>query len=135
MHPEREFSDDDIKRRFKVYYGEASRRNLSEGQIPFLRNKWASLSEYVKEIKQTFSRYYNRLHNRRGFFWGDRFKSVIVDNGDTLINCLAYIDLNPVRPVSVRCQRTTASAPLATTSSPGTRTASSPWTSVSRPSG
>ena len=38
-----------------------------------------------------------RKNNRRGFFWSERFKSVIVDNGDTLINCLAYIDLNPVR--------------------------------------
>ena len=28
---------------------------------------------------------------------GSRFKSVIVENGDTLINLLAYIDLNPVR--------------------------------------
>jgi putative transposase len=37
------------------------------------------------------------MHGRRGFFWGDRFKSLIVENGDTLINCLAYIDLNPVR--------------------------------------
>jgi len=44
-----------------------------------------------------FSRFYNRRHNRRGFFWGDRFKSVIVEKGETLINCLAYIDLNPVR--------------------------------------
>ncbi len=35
--------------------------------------------------------------NRKGFFWAERFKSVIVENGDTLINCLAYIDLNPVR--------------------------------------
>jgi putative transposase len=51
----------------------------------------------MKEIKHGFSRYYNRRHNRRGFFWSDRFKSVIVDNGETLINCLAYIDLNPVR--------------------------------------
>ncbi len=50
-----------------------------------------------KDIKLGFSRYYNRRHNRRGFFWGDRFKSVIVENGQTLINCLAYIDLNPVR--------------------------------------
>ncbi len=29
--------------------------------------------------------------------WAERFKSVIVENGKTLINCLAYIDLNPVR--------------------------------------
>ncbi len=51
----------------------------------------------MKEIKQGFSRVYNRRHHRGGFFWSDRFKSVIVDEGETLINCLAYIDLNPVR--------------------------------------
>jgi len=51
----------------------------------------------MKEIKQGFSRFYNRRHRRKGFFWSGRFKSVIVDNGETLTNCLAYIDLNPVR--------------------------------------
>jgi len=51
----------------------------------------------MKEIKQGFSRYYNKRHNRRGFFWADRYKSVIVEEGETLINCLAYVDLNPVR--------------------------------------
>lgn len=62
-----------------------------------LREKWGNLSEYVKEIKQGFSRFYNKRHGRKGFFWSERFKSVVVDNGDTLINCLAYIDLNPFR--------------------------------------
>ncbi len=51
----------------------------------------------MKELKQTFTRFYNRRHDRRGYFWGDRFKSLIVEDGETLINCLAYIDLNPVR--------------------------------------
>jgi len=51
----------------------------------------------MREIKVGFTRFYNRRHNRRGYFWGDRFKSVIVQNGETLINCLAYIDLNPLR--------------------------------------
>ena len=32
-----------------------------------------------------------------GFSGRDRFKSVIVEKGETLINCLAYIDLNPIR--------------------------------------
>jgi hypothetical protein len=41
--------------------------------------------------------YYNQRHNRRGTLWGERFKSVIVENGESLINCLAYIDLNPLR--------------------------------------
>ena len=62
-----------------------------------MRLKLSSLSEFVREIKVGFARYYNRRHNRRGYFWGDRFKSVIVDKGETLINCLAYIDLNPLR--------------------------------------
>ena len=57
----------------------------------------SNLSEFIREIKVGFARYYNRHHNRRGYFWGDRFKSVIVDKGETLVNCLAYIDLNPLR--------------------------------------
>jgi len=97
MHTGDEYSDEEIKKRFKSYYGENTKRELGKGQIPYLREKWGNISEYVKEIKQSFSRFYNKLHHRRGFFWSERFKSVIVDNGDTLINCLAYIDLNPIR--------------------------------------
>ncbi len=62
-----------------------------------MREKLSNLSEFVREIKVGFTRYYNKRHHRRGYFWGDRFKSVIVENGETLINCLAYIDLNPLR--------------------------------------
>ena len=51
----------------------------------------------MREIKVGSARYYNRRHNCRGYFWGDRFKSVIVDKGETLVNCLAYIDLNLLR--------------------------------------
>ncbi|MFT8171057.1 transposase, partial [Salmonella enterica] len=48
-------------------------------------------------IKQGFTRYYNRRTGRKGFFWGERFKSVIVEEGKTLVNLLAYVDLNPIR--------------------------------------
>lgn len=72
-----------------------STRQLTDDQIPTLRAKWASLSEYVMEIKQIFSCWYNKRHRRRGFFWGERFKRVLVDNGDTLVNCLAYISAPP----------------------------------------
>lgn len=96
-HLSEEYTDEEIRERFKIYYGEDSSRRLMDGQISYFRSKWENLSEYVKDIKQKFSRYYNKKHNRRGYFWADRFKSVLVENGDTLINCLAYIDLNPVR--------------------------------------
>lgn len=92
-----EYSNAEIVQRYQLYRGKEKKVEITEGQIPFYREKWSSLSEYMKEIKQRFSRFYNKKHMRRGFFWAERFKSVIVENGDTLINCLAYIDLNPVR--------------------------------------
>jgi primosomal protein N'' len=56
------------------------------GQIPFYRQKWTSLSEYVKEIKQTFTRMYNKKRGRKGTFWAERFKSLIVEKGETLVH-------------------------------------------------
>ena len=62
-----------------------------------LRSRLSDVSEYVRYVKQVFSRWYNRVHNRSGYFWGGRFKSVLVESGESLLACLAYIDLNPVR--------------------------------------
>jgi putative transposase len=95
MRPDTDFSDADILRRIASFYGED--RIIGEGQLPYFREKLSSLSEFVREIKVGFARFYNKRHGRRGYFWGDRFKSVVVEKGETLINCLAYIDLNPVR--------------------------------------
>jgi REP element-mobilizing transposase RayT len=95
MIPENRYTDEEIQKRFEKYYGDS--RSFSKGQLPYLREKFSSLSEFMREIKVGFARYYNKRHHRRGYFWGDRFKSVIVEKGETLINCLAYIDLNPLR--------------------------------------
>jgi len=97
MLPEDSFTDQEVLDRYRLYYGPDIKPELTDEKILSFRKKWSSLSEYVRDIKQRFSRYYNKRHNRKGFFWSDRFKSVIVENGDTLVNCLAYIDLNPVR--------------------------------------
>ena len=95
MLPESDFSDSDVKKRCEDFYGEAF--VFPVDNIPFYRTKLSSLSEFVRDVKVNFTRYFNKRHQRRGYFWGDRFKSVIVDKGETLVNCLAYIDLNPLR--------------------------------------
>jgi len=105
MYPDKYFSDDEIKERYARLYGDDVPFPVEDGfdedgqnkGILHYRKKWSSLSKFMQEIKQTFSRYYNKRHHRKGTLWGERFKSVIVENGNTLINCLAYIDLNPVR--------------------------------------
>jgi REP-associated tyrosine transposase len=95
MIPENHFTDQDIQKRFEAFYCDS--REFAGGQIPYWREKLSSLSEFVGDIKVGFARYYKRRHNRRGYFGGDRFKSVIVDKGETLVNCLACIDLHPVK--------------------------------------
>ena len=75
MHTGEDYPDEEIKRRFKRYYGDNNKKELNEGQIPYFREKWSNLSEYVKEIKQGFSRYYNKTHNRKGFFWSEDSKA------------------------------------------------------------
>jgi REP element-mobilizing transposase RayT len=96
MCPDAKYSDGDLKERLATFY-DKELIFYEDGQLPYFREKLSNLSEYIREIKVRFARFYNKRHGRRGYFWGDRFKSVIVENGETLINCLAYIDLNPVR--------------------------------------
>jgi putative transposase len=67
-----------------------------------LRGKYVSrmgdLSVFAKELKEGFSKWYNRRVNRRGTLWEERFKSVLVEDSDHAISTMAaYIDLNPVR--------------------------------------
>jgi putative transposase len=95
MFPEHYFTDDEIKKRCKAYFGKDY--EIIDEQIAYYRKKLSRLPNYMKEIKQAFSWYYNKRNNRRGTLWGERYKSLIVERGETLVNCLAYIDLNPLR--------------------------------------
>lgn len=95
VNPEKGYTDQQILDRVFSFFDDKER--VSDQEVKKYRHKLESLSEYMKEIKQTFTRFYNKLHKRKGFFWGQRYKSVIVEKGETLANCLAYIDLNPIR--------------------------------------
>ena len=95
MHSPDSVSDEVIRKRMETWYTDG--RFITPNAIARHRTMLTSLSHYMKSIKQSFTRYYNKTHHRKGFFWGDRFKSLIVEDGRTLINLLAYIDLNPVR--------------------------------------
>ncbi len=56
-----------------------------------------SLSEFMKTLLQRFTRWFNRVHERSGTLWEQRYKSVIVESGIAARTMAAYIDLNPVR--------------------------------------
>ena len=63
----------------------------------YLKRMW-DLSEFMKTLKQKFSRWFNRKHGRVGTLWESRFKSLLVEGSwNCLLKVAAYIDLNAVR--------------------------------------
>ena len=100
MFPEDHVPDAELPERYRRKYGEGT--CFPETRSQELREKWASLPEFVRELKQSFSRKFNKRKGRRGYLWDDRYKSVVVQDGDALLNCLAYIDLNPIRAGMVK---------------------------------
>ncbi|HLP45836.1 MAG TPA: transposase [Candidatus Kapabacteria bacterium] len=102
-------SKDDLIRKYKLIYGKnaeppqgsyQSNGDIvpdADGGIERLRNRLGSVSRFVQELKQSFSRWYNKKHDRKGYLWGNRFKGVIIDQGEAQLICSSYIDLNPVR--------------------------------------
>ena len=76
---------------------EAGRGEEAEAILETFRMRFCDLSCFVKELKERFSRWFNKHHARRGTLWMARFKSVVVEDGEALRTMALYIDLNPVR--------------------------------------
>jgi REP element-mobilizing transposase RayT len=76
---------------------EAGRESEAEAILDTFRKRFCDLSCFVKELKERFSRWFNKHHERRGTLWMERFKSVLVEDGEALRTMALYIDLNPVR--------------------------------------
>ncbi len=98
--------DDELVRRVDVLYGEVKAKaveaKLKGGAGEMVREAYqrrmGDVSQYMKELKQRFSIWYNRKNGRVGTLWAERFKSVLVESsGSALRTVAAYIDLNAVR--------------------------------------
>ncbi len=103
-------SNKELLKRYRLIYGKDAeppqgvrRGGLfipdEDGGVERLRERLGSVSRFVQELKQSFSRWYNTRNKRTGYFWGHRFKGVITYRGAPQFAASAYIDLNPVRAV------------------------------------
>jgi hypothetical protein len=81
---------------------------LAEARLAAFKARMGDVSEWMREVKVRFSRWYNKRHERKGTLWMGPFKSVLVEGSrgqdssaknqaDALKVMAAYIDLNPVR--------------------------------------
>ena len=62
----------------------------------YFKRMW-NVSLFMKVLKQRFTQWYNKQHQRTGTLWESRFSSSIIQAGGALKEVAAYIDLNPVR--------------------------------------
>lgn len=110
----RPVSDSELRRRYQVLYPKPSKYQEATAEEMFqilksggeeaeairckLLARMGDVSEFMKAVKQRFSVWYNRSHQRYGTLWAERFKSVLVEGqGNPLQTMAAYIDLNAVR--------------------------------------
>jgi len=102
-------SNKGLIRRYQKIYGDeaeppmgASERDETvlsdeDSGMERLRRRLGSISRFTQELKQNFSRWYNKQSGRKGYLWSERFKGVIIGKGAAQLVCSAYIDLNPIR--------------------------------------
>lgn len=55
------------------------------------------LSNFMHDLNRTYTLYFNNTHKKVGHLWQGRFKSMIITKDKYLINCINYIELNPLR--------------------------------------
>ena len=106
----REISDEELQKRVVLYFGPKSGYTIAMEQDlkasgtvcadlrKRLVRRMGDLSMCLKELKQSFTCWYNTVHDRYGTLWAERFKSLVVEPKPFALELLAaYIDLNSVR--------------------------------------
>ncbi len=52
------------------------------------------LSEYMKNIENSYSHYFNLFNHRKGPLWQSRFRAILIEDDETLLHVHRYIHLN-----------------------------------------
>jgi putative transposase len=109
-----EIPDTELLRRYHVLYPKPTRYQTARLEV--IRTQLATngpeavlwrrrqqalmgnLSQFMKLLKQRFSIWFNKSHRRFGTLWAERFKSVLMESNQQILETIAaYIDLNCVR--------------------------------------
>jgi REP element-mobilizing transposase RayT len=109
-----EVSDAELMRRYTILHPRPSRYQMTKldiiktelerdgpEAIAWRKRQLAlmgDVSQFMKLLKQRFSIWFNKSHQRFGTLWAERFKSVLVEDRDHVLQTMAaYIELNAVR--------------------------------------
>ena len=100
------FSDSDCARYLNTFSEYAERRNISLHAYCLMTNhthllvsatEKGALSACMQELGRKFVSTTNRIRSRTGGLWEGRFYAGYLEPEGYLLNCMRYIELNPVR--------------------------------------
>ncbi|MBN1824485.1 MAG: transposase [Endomicrobiales bacterium] len=63
--------------------------------------KERGISVFMNNVLNSYTRYFNTKHERKGPLWESRFKNVLVENDEYLLHLTRYVHLNPVTSMLV----------------------------------
>jgi hypothetical protein len=92
-----EMDRDEVRRRFELLQGFRARpRKWCPTLAKAWHDRFCDLSKLMWDIDRSLSWTFNRKHKTHGHLWGSRFKSILIEEDDSLLKVMSYIELNPV---------------------------------------
>ena len=61
-----------------------------------------NISLFMNSVNAKYAKYYNTMNNRVGYVFRGRFKSELIESTKYLVNCMVYIQNNPVKAGMVK---------------------------------
>lgn len=95
----RKLSRRELKERAALIYPNEYRRteNWMDYEWKRFGERLFDMSEFMRNVQMHFARWYNRRFQRKGRLWADRFKSALLASEQAVLDCMMYVELNPVR--------------------------------------
>ncbi len=96
----RELSREELAERLLRLFpkrGRAIAKTYTEKDWCRLSERLFDLSEFMRNVQAVFALWYNETYVRSGSLWQDRFRSTLLGDEEALLDCMLYVDLNPVR--------------------------------------
>ena len=55
------------------------------------------LSKIMQGLNQTYTLWFNKKYEKVGHLWQGRYKSMVIQKNKYMLDCLEYVELNPIR--------------------------------------
>ena len=68
------------------------------GELKEIKN----LAKFMQGLTRSYTAYFNKRYKKVGHLWQGRFKSKVIVKANYLIDCIHYIELNPIRANMVK---------------------------------